>query len=604
MALPLIRLTILRVLVLGAALAFASAAQALDFRLALPPNAEDLRGSIRGAMLSATAAEDPDAAPQDIIAAAQADYRRIMSALYEEGYFGPEVSIRIDGREAATLSPFEAPARIATLEVKVTPGPRFRFGRAEIAPLPPGVSPRESFRTGERARLSVMRRAARDGITAWRDIGHAKAELSGQRIVAMQPERRLNADLRLAPGPRLRFGRLLVSGAETVSAKRIRKIAGLPEGSVFDPEDLDRAVARLRRTGTFSSVAVTEADTPSPDGTLDVTVQLQENPPRRFGFGAELSSEEGGTVSAYWLHRNLLGGAERFRVGAEISGIGTGTKDDGEDYLVEFRFRRPAVIDSDTDFFAGAGFEVIDDPLFESDKGQILAGLIHTFGDEFEASASLGYRYASTRDDLGSRDFSQIILPVTAKLDRRDDFLDPARGYYLNVETMPFAGLNGTESGLRLTADARAYRALGEDDRVVLAGRLQFGSVMGPDITEVMPEDLFYLGGGGTVRGQDYQSLGVTLPGGEEVGGRSFLALSAEVRAKLRGAFGVVGFYDRGYVSDESFPDGGSANQAGAGIGLRYDTGIGPIRVDLAVPTTGPKAGEDIFFYIGIGQAF
>lgn len=595
---------IVHALVLGLGLALAPVAEAFELQLSLPPGSEELAPSIRGAMLSAGLAADGEATAQDIVAAAQADYRRILSALYEEGHFGPVVSIRIDGREAATLSPFEAPSRVSTLRVEVTPGPRFRFGRAELAPLPSGAAPPESFRTGERARLSVLRSAARDGVGAWRDEGHAKAELAEQRIVAVQPEARLDASLRLAPGPRLRFGRVVVSGNESVSEARIRRIAGLPEGAVFDPEELDNSAKRLRRTGTFSSVALTEAERPNPDGTLDILLRVQEEKPRRIGFGAELSSDEGGVVTAYWLHRNLLGGAERFEVDAEISGIGTGAADDGEDYRLEARFRRPAVLDSDTDLFLGGGLESIDDPLFESDQGMLLAGFIRNFSDEFEGSAAIGYRYASTRDDLGEREFSQLILPVTATFDRRDDTLNPTEGYYLDGEAMPFVGLNDTASGVRLTGDARIYRALGENDRVVLAGRLQMGSVLGPDITETMPDDLFYLGGGGTVRGQDYQSLGVTLPGGERVGGRSYVALSAEVRARLRGAFGLVGFYDTGFVSEESFPNGDSERQGGAGIGLRYDTGIGPLRVDLAVPTTGPKAGEDIYFYIGIGQAF
>jgi len=113
-----------------------------------------------------------------------------------------------------------------------------------------------------------------------------------------------------------------------------------------------------------------------------------------------------------------------------------------------------------------------------------------------------------------------------------------------------------------------------------------------------------YSGGGGTVRGQPYQSLGVTASNGEFTGGQSFAAASVELRASVRENIGVVGFYDAGFVTEESGFAGESDWHAGAGVGLRYNTGIGPIRVDVATPVTGDDAGRDYQFYIGIGQAF
>jgi translocation and assembly module TamA len=138
----------------------------------------------------------------------------------------------------------------------------------------------------------------------------------------------------------------------------------------------------------------------------------------------------------------------------------------------------------------------------------------------------------------------------------------------------------------------------------VLAGRAQIGSVWGPSLEETVPDYLFYSGGGGTVRGVPYQSLGVTLPNDEFTGGQSFAAISAELRATVRDNIGLVGFYDAGMITEDSGFAGDSDWHAGAGIGLRYNTGIGPIRVDIATPVTGDGAGKDYEIYIGIGQAF
>jgi translocation and assembly module TamA len=108
------------------------------------------------------------------------------------------------------------------------------------------------------------------------------------------------------------------------------------------------------------------------------------------------------------------------------------------------------------------------------------------------------------------------------------------------------------------------------------------------------------------VRGQPYQSLGVEVlqAGGEPVqtGGTAFLAGSLELRAKVTDKIGVVGFVDAGQVSALDF-NGSGGWHAGAGLGLRYDTGFGPIRLDVAAPVGG-DTGSGVQIYVGIGQAF
>ena len=107
------------------------------------------------------------------------------------------------------------------------------------------------------------------------------------------------------------------------------------------------------------------------------------------------------------------------------------------------------------------------------------------------------------------------------------------------------------------------------------------------------------------MRGQDFQSLGVDFGNGNIIGGRSFLGLSTELRVKTGDKLSVVGFYDLGYVGREAFPDGSSGEwHSGAGVGVRYDTGIGPIRLDLAVPIQDADDNNGVELYIGIGQSF
>ncbi len=196
-----------------------------------------------------------------------------------------------------------------------------------------------------------------------------------------------------------------------------------------------------------------------------------------------------------------------------------------------------------------------------------------------------------------------ILFPSKLTYDSRDEELNAKEGWFGQLELTPLIGLDNDALGARTYLDLRSYIGFGEDDRFVFATRGQVGSVSGARTFEVPPEMLFFSGGAGTVRGQDYQSLGIPVSPTLQVGGRSFAAISAELRAQVKGPWGAVGFVDVATVASGSLFDGFTDEHAGAGFGVRYDTGLGPIRVDLATPI-GSNAGENFELYVGIGQAF
>ncbi|MGC8204061.1 autotransporter assembly complex protein TamA [Aliiroseovarius sp. PTFE2010] len=560
---------------------------------------DSVEASVRASSRVLAARRENVTSPQDIITAAQSDYRQITAALYDAGYYGGTVNIQVDGVEAAAISPLNVPAQVSTVTLTVDAGARFAFGRASVTPLAPGTDLPDGFAPGQAAELTAIKQASSIAIDGWRAASHAKASVGAQRIVARHPSAQLDVDLRIVPGPALAFGQIEFSGSDTVRNERLAQIAGLPIGQPFSPQDLETAATRLRRSGVFRSVALREADTPNADGTLDISAQLVEYKPRRFGFGAEISSFEGGTLSAYWLHRNLFGGAERFRVDGEVSGLGSNT---GIDYAITTRIARPATFWTDTTAYIEANIALLDEPDYYSRQAGFEFGLEAIITDDLTASAGLGYRYSDVRDDLGERTFSHIVFPLSLAWDRRDSEVDAKNGTYVQADGLPFVGMSGSATGTRAYADARAYRGFGTDDRFVLAGRLQVGSVFGAGLADTPPDLLFHSGGGGTVRGQPYQSLGVDLGGGDRVGGRSFLGASGEVRAEVWDNVSAVAFYDVGWIAETSVPGDGSMH-AGAGIGVRYATGIGPIRLDMAKPVAG-DTGNGYQIYVGIGQAF
>ena len=585
-------------------------AGAVDEAVLTAPGADPaLTRQLESASLVLAAVREERTEPADLLAAARAEYRRLVGTLYGAGHYSPRISVRVDGREAADLSPVQPPARIDRIEITVEPGPQFSFSRAEVAPLAPDTELPAGFAVGAPAAARVIGDAADAAVDAWRAEGHAKATLAEERVVAYHPDARLDVQMEIAPGPRLRFGALVIGGNEDVRTERIRAIAGLPVGEVYDPEALRDVAERLRRTSAFRSVSVSDGEEIGPGDTLPIDLTVAERQPRRIGAGLEISSDEGLRATGYWMHRNLLGGAERLRFDAVVSDVGASDADNGIDGLVEVGFRRPATFTPDTELHLEAGAFFVDDPGVTGIGGEVAGGVDHIFSDTLTGSARLSYNFARLEDAFGERDVNYLSLPLAVTWDTRDDTLDATEGFYVDLETQPFLGLSNVDSGVHTTLDARAYRGfdIGETaDRVVLAGRLQLGSLAGPAIEDAPSDTLFFAGGGGSVRGQPYRSVGSGEEDGEIVGGRSYLALSAEVRTKVTERIGVVAFADAGYVGAEQFPDAESGNWlTGAGLGVRYDTGFGPIRVDLATPTSGGPDDRDwVELYIGIGQAF
>lgn len=564
-----------------------------------------LKSALRDASLVAALLPEDAPAPQDYVAAARADYRRLLTALYTKGYYASTISILVNGREAANIAPLDAPASVSTVDYNVDPGPRFTFGNVDLTPLAPGTLLPESFTTGRFARSSTITEAVGNGVDAWRNAGFAKAAAGEQRITARHDDAVLDVNVAINTGPQLTFGALTISGDSAVRSTRIAKIAGIPVGSIYSPQDLLDAERRLRKTGAFDSVSAVEADDIGPNNTLPIELKIVDSKPRRIGAGVEFSSIEGLKLSTYWMHRNFLGGAERFRVEGEVAGIGGETG--GTDYKIAASLDRPAIYGADTDIFSRAEISRMDEPTYLIDKVALEFGVKRPVGNDIDAFVGIGLLSAREVTEFGTKTYTLFTLPIGATMDRRDDATNAKNGYYIDVEATPFVNIDNGAVGARIYGDARAYRSFGEAEKLTLAARTQIGSVMGSAITDTPADYLFYSGGGGTVRGQSYDSLGIdTTIGGvtTTTGGLSFVGAQLEARYAVTDKIGVVGFYDYGQVGADASFSGSSNWHAGAGIGVRYNTGIGPIRLDVATPANGDGAGKSVQVYIGIGQSF
>ena len=147
---------------------------------------------------------------------------------------------------------------------------------------------------------------------------------------------------------------------------------------------------------------------------------------------------------------------------------------------------------------------------------------------------------------------------------------------------------------------ASGYYAFDEDARVILAGRIGAGGFLdAPGRLELIPSNYrFYAGGAGSIRGYRFQSVSPFGPFGVTVGGRSQFDASLEARVKITETIGIVPFFDAGGAYASQFP------RFFGGVGARYYTPIGPIRLDVAAPINPRRGDQPIVLYVSIGQSF
>jgi len=570
-----------------------------------------LTNKLRNASILAADAQQPFPGSAAIIAAARRDYKRLLGVLYTEGRYDGVISITIDGREAADVPLDVDFGDTAEVVVAVEPGPVYDFGRVDIDGRP-GTPPDDDIvpPTPEEIGLAPGLPALSTAVVAteaalvgrWRELGHPKAAVVDQNATAYHDRDRLDVAIAVEPGPAAVFGDTTVRGAERMDPVFVAYYAGIEPGEPFDPDDIERARDQLRRLDVFRAVRIVEGDTVGPDGRLPMEIQVAERKRRVFGFGIKYSTLDGTALEGYWRHRNLFGRAEKLSVEGRVGGIDA---NDPEDYTYRtaVTFLKPGVVTPFTDLKATLYAEQVRPDTYRARTIGSRVGILHRPARRWSVEA-FGSLEAMTidRTTIGDGDFFVASLPLTVAYDGTDNELNPTRGFKVAGNFEPFYEAVNGNVGAFSEASVSAYYPLAKD-RLVLAARAAAGSIGGAPLQEVPASRLYFAGGGGSIRGYPYRGVG-PVRRGEVIGGRSYFVGSVEARASITPKIGVVPFVDFGNAFIDSVPDFSERLRFGAGVGLRYNTGLGPLRFDLAFPLDPLPGDPDFAVYLGLGQAF
>jgi translocation and assembly module TamA len=560
---------------------------------------EDLLKAFRQQSALQADRKDPANAAQ-IDRRSRADADLLEELLRSQGYYDADVEPRT-----------EPSGGVLRVVLEAAPGQQYRFASVELPGLdaagPEAGSLRSAFgvNTGDPV---IAQDVIAGGIalkTALGEQGFAEAKIGEQQVEVDHQTHLATLILPVDPGPVGRFGAIRVSGKPPFSAHHLWIIARFKPGDRFERSKVDDLRRALIATSLVSAVEVQPV--PVNNGrTVDLVVRLEPAPSHTIAGELGYGTGEGARIEASWTARNFFNPEGALTV----RGIAGTTEQ-----LAAVQLRRSNFLQRDQVLNLQASASHQKFSAYEAKTIQ-LAGDIErqsnfiwqkkwtwTYGGELLATDERGVFDISAVKD--TRTFLIAALPVSLGYDGSDSLLDPTRGFRLSAYLSPEVSFHGgRRQYARVQLDASAYRPV--SDRIVAAARIRLGTIIGAGDFQIAPSRRFYSGGGGSVRGYGYQRLGPTDVDGDPIGGRGLAEFAVEARIRLKqfgGNFGIVPFFDGGSLTTESLPDFKDWRFA-AGLGARYYSSFGPIRIDVGVPFNRQKGDGPLAVTVSLGQAF
>ncbi|WP_421912271.1 autotransporter assembly complex protein TamA [Mesorhizobium sp.] len=578
-------------------------------RYAVTINAPDADKELRKKLENASAlkgdADHPVSGSLGLMAKARSDREQLVAALYADARYEGVVTITIDGKAIDDLPPdaeFKGPQPIPVV-VDIAPGPKFTLGNIRLEGDAAGLMSADyGLIAGGDAGSGAVLKAEALIVRTLKEQGRPLAKVTGRRIVADHNTSTLDVTLTVAAGPVAGYGATTVSGTEKVDRDFTEYMTGLKRGRQYSPQEISDARDRLLALEVFNSVTLKEADKLDADGNIPIGVQVSERKPRYFGLGGSFSNIEGLGLEGYWGNRNLFGQAEKLRIDGSISGIGSNDLSQ-LNYNAGIMFEKPGVIGPASKFFANVKTVLEHPDAYDhfSVKGE--TGISYDLNKKQTVSAAVALDYSRITDAFGKHKYLIASIPLQYVYDNRDNRLNPTSGFRVLAYAEPSYDIMSGAAFLKLKGEGSAYQSLDTASKFVLAERVAVGSIVGAGLESVPADRRFYSGGGGSVRGYSYQGIGPKDINGQPIGGLSFFETSVEMRIGITDTIGIVPFVDAGTVSTKSAPNF-SEVKVGAGVGLRYVTPFGPLRIDAAVPLNRDPTDPHFGIYAGIGQAF
>jgi translocation and assembly module TamA len=586
--------------------------------------------------------------PVGLILRARGDTVRLKTVLESYGYYDSAVTATIDG-EALTSADLAdkltaIPAgKDASVVVSFIPGPQYHLGKITIeGDLPDSMRGKLNLHTGQPVNAAAVQAAAAQLLAVLQDSGYAFAKVDIDEAELLPDSHELDVPVHVQIGAIARFGAISVTGLQRTRLPAVLSRLQMHAGEQYSAQALDRARRNLLAMGVFGSVDVKTATAVDANGAVPVTFRVTERKRHDVVLAAAYSSDLGGSGGVTWTDHNFFGSAEELVLAASIINLnGSATNGIGYDTNAKFivpEFLHPAQT-------LQVSLDAIKQSLVAYDQQAETAGL--TLTRKLSSIWTLSLGTTTTQETINQPQeaynfpdrcplveavppdpsgkpvppkhcdfyYTLFAFPMSLSLDTTgltSPLLDPTHGMRAALTITPTLSLGPPDATFVITQiRASAYLDLHSlfgtaPGRTVVAVRGLSAYAQGVSVIyDLPPDQRFYAGGSGTIRGFRFQSVGLKFPDTNHtpVGGVAVDAASLELRQRVGPHWGFAVFTDGGRVGQSASPFGGGY-QFGVGAGARYYTPIGAIRLDLAFPVQRSSTDDRLEVYIGLGQAF
>ncbi len=435
------------------------------------------------------------------------------------------------------------------------------------------------------------------------DLGYAYVE-SGRQAKIILDENSALVGYNVTPGPASTFGSTDVAGASKVEPEIVLRERAYQEGETYSLKKIAETRNRLIALDLFAVVNVAPHKAPEQPPAVPMIIDVTDKEPRELRFGVGFGSEDRFRTQLEWRHNNWLGDGRRLSIAAKYSSLETsGTMTFVQPHLFSRDARGIVVLrhnreDEDTYLLKATRFN----PRLEYRFSERLLGY---FGYRLEHN-----RFDSvslpTIDALGGfrRDGRVSGPSLGFSWATADNLLDPTRGEIVSFgfdhSGQPWGG---SYQFYKMTAEAKKYWSIGW--RTIFASRLKLGFAEPSGEVEDLPlSERFYAGGEKSVRGFGRRRLGPLSRDDDPIGGLSLLEGSVELRRPLWQALGGALFVDFGEVSTRRFHVPVRDLEFAAGVGLSYQTPVGPVRIDVGFPFRPPAGDRPFQVHFSVGAYF
>jgi translocation and assembly module TamA len=542
----------------------------------------------------------PDPAPQNAMeleSLAGADVTRLRDALKAKGYYDAQVRMEMQRPENGEKEPLR-------VIFHLTPGKMYHFTDARIDWQGEYHYPVDNLqdlapKAGNPAEADKMQATA-DAIG--KQVGNEFCLLSLDVVPAVELDRQaLTAQpvYQITAGLPALFGDVEVSGEKRATKELVKRQSKIKPGSCYQQEKVAAGKRALLSTQLYGQADIAPASqTPAADGSVPMQVKVTERKPRTVRVGASYSTDEGPGTRIRWEHRNLNGDALKatsdFTISQRLQGVNLTA------YQPDFwgREKQTLALNTQLQQELTDAYDARTMSLGANIERQLIPHLTAGFGG--------GYRLSDVKRTGSQETYGLVFVPTFVQWDNRDDAMNATRGLFARASLAPYVDTLGQDvQFLRAQITTQGYfTANNWPLQPTLALRGVVGMIEGASPDNVPADLRFYAGGGGSVRGYGFQSIGPQDASGDPIGGNSWLEFSTELRLKFTDDLGMVAFLDGGSVQPDS-TGFGTDILFGAGLGLRYYTAVGPLRFDVGLPLNKRDGVDDSYqLYVSLGQAF